>query len=166
LFGNDDPIGKSIEFEGNRFSERNKLFTVQGIYEDFPSNSHFQGNFILSLLSFVSGRNSNPTNHMLTTYIRLKKPQNEKTVEGKFPKFMESFYGKNIMTTPDHLISSSHYRYTFKYHQKFITNMKRQKGAIQYIYFPISRLLIILIACFKFINLTDSEGVSEIEFLE
>jgi putative ABC transport system permease protein len=91
IFGKDDPIGKIIEFEGNRFSDRNRLFTVKGVYNDFPSNSHFKGNLIVSLQSFTTSRNSSPLNHMLMTYVRLKNPENEKTVEEKLPKFMESF---------------------------------------------------------------------------
>jgi len=161
IFGTDDPIGKTIEFEGNRFSERTKLFTIKGIYDDFPSNSHFQGDFILALQTFISSRNSNPTNHMLMTYIRLKSPQNEKTVEEKLPGFMESFYGKQYYdyarsTYLLQHITDIHLNTTVNYNE-----YETAKGSYSSIYiFPFLVLLIILISSLNFINLTVSEGVS------
>ena len=161
LFGNNDPIGKTIEFEGSRFSERNKIFTVTGVFDDFPSNSHFRGNFILSLQSFVTGRNSNVTNHMLMTYIRLNSPQNEKTIEEKLPKFMESFYGKayydyarsTYLLQP---ITDIHLNTNINYNE-----YESAKGSYSSIYiFPSLVLLIILISSFNFINLTVAEGAS------
>src|SRR4030042_3693486 len=160
LFGKEDPIGKVIEFEGSRFSERNKLFTVQGVYDDFPSYSHFQGNYIVSLLSFVTSQNSNVTNHMLMTYIRLKNPESERTVEKELPKFMESFYGKQYYdyarsTYLLQPITDIHLNTTVNYNE-----YETAKGSYSNIYiFPSLVLLIILISCLNFINLTVSEGV-------
>ena len=161
IFANDDPVGKTIEFEGNRFSDSNRLFTVKGVYEDFPSNSHFQGNFILSLQSFISSRNSNVTNHMLMTYIRLKSPQNEKIIEEKLPKFMESFYGEQYYdyarsTYLLQPITDIHLNTTVNYNP-----YETAKGSSSSIYiFPSLVFLIILISCFNFVNLTVSEGAS------
>jgi len=162
LFGKEDPVGKIIEFEGNRFSDRNRLFTVEGVYNDFPSNSHFQGNFILSFQSFVTNRNSNVTNHMLTTYIRLNSPENEKIIEEKLPKFMESFYGKQYYdyarsTYLLQPITDIHLNTTVNYNE-----YETAKGSYSSIYiFPSLVLLIILISCLNFINLTVSEGASK-----
>ena len=161
IFGKDDPIGKIIEFEGNRFSERNKLFTVKGVYNDFPSNSHFQGDLIVSLQSFVTSRNSSPLNHMLMTYVRLKNPENEKTVEEKLPKFMESFYGKDYYdyarsTYLLQPVNDIHLNTNVDYNE-----YETPKGSYSSTFiFPSLVLLIILISCLNFINLTVSEGVS------
>jgi putative ABC transport system permease protein len=161
LFGKEDPVGKVIEFEGSRFSEQNRLFSVQGVYEDFPTNSHFKCNFILSLQSFITYRNSNPTNHMLMTYIRLKNPYNEKTVEEKLPKFMESFYGKQYYdyarsTYLLQPLTDIHLNTNVNYNEYETT-----KGSYSSIYiFPSLVLLIIIVSCLNFINLTVSEGVS------
>jgi len=161
LFGKEDPIGKTIEFEGNRFSDGNRLFTVEGVYDDFPSNSHFQGDFILSFQSFITSRNSNVTNHMLTTYIRLKSPQNEITIKEKLPKFMESFYGKQYYdyarsTYLLQPITDIHLNTTVNYNE-----YETAKGSYSSIYiFPSLVLLLILISSLNFINLTVSEGAS------
>ena len=161
LFGPDDPIGKTIEFEGTRFSTDNKLFTVKGVYDDFPLNTHLKGNFILSFQSFITSRNSNVTNHMLTTYIRLKNPQNEATVEEKLPKFMESFYGKQYYdyarsTYLLQPVTDIHLNTTVNYYE-----YEKAKGSYANIYiFPVLVFLIIIISCLNFINLTVAEGVS------
>ena len=42
-FGNQEPIGNQIKIG------KDKLFTVQGIFKDFPKNSNFQGDIILPL---------------------------------------------------------------------------------------------------------------------
>jgi len=161
IFGTDDPIGKNIEFEGNRFSERTKMFTIKGVYDDFPSNSHFQGDFILALNTFITSRNSNPWNHMLMTYIQLKSPLNEKNVEEKLPEFMEEFYGKEYYdyarsTYLLQPITDIHLNTTVNYNE-----YETSKGSYASIYiFPSLVLLIILISSLNFINLTVSEGVA------
>ena len=161
VFGKVDPIGKTIEFEGSRFSERNRVFTVDGVYNDFPSNSHFKGNVIVSFLSFITNRNSNVTNHMLMTYIRLKNPENEKDVEEKLPEFMESFYGKQYYdyarsTYLLQPITDIHLNTNVNYNE-----YETAKGSYSSIYiFPSLVLLIILISCLNFVNLSVSEGVS------
>ncbi len=162
LYGNNDPIGKTIEFEGYAFSDRNKIFVIKGVFNDFVSNSHLKGDFILSLQTFVTSRNSNVTNHMLMTYIRLKTPINEKTIEQKLPEFMESFYGKEYYDyarstyllqpiTDIHLDTSVNYN-----------EYETAKGSYSSLYiFPVLAILILIIASFNFINLTVSESVTK-----
>ncbi|HKL33885.1 MAG TPA: ABC transporter permease, partial [Tangfeifania sp.] len=42
-FGDQDPIGKEVKIG------KDKVFTVQGVYKDFPTNSNFRGDIILPL---------------------------------------------------------------------------------------------------------------------
>ncbi len=163
LYGKDDPAGKIIEIEGNRISDRNRNFIVTGVYDDFPSNSHLKGNFILSLSTIISGRTYDPTNHMLMTYLRLNKPADKNSVEKKLPGFMESFYGKAYYdyarstyllqpVTDIHLDTGVNYN-----------EYETAKGSKTSLYvFPSLVLLIILIASFNFVNLTISEGSSRL----
>ncbi len=48
-FGDEDPIGKTMEA---RFSVYSDLFTISGIVEDLPSNSHINFDFLTSLDSY------------------------------------------------------------------------------------------------------------------
>jgi putative ABC transport system permease protein len=161
LYGSKDPIGKIIEFEGYAFSERNKAFVVKGVFNDFVSNSHLKGDFLLSLQSFITSRNSNVTNHMMMTYVRLKNPLNAKTIEKKLPAFMESFYGKEYYdyarsTYLLQAITDIHLNTRVNYNE-----YETAKGSYSSLYiFPALALLIILISSFNFVNLTVSESAS------
>jgi putative ABC transport system permease protein len=162
LYGSNDPIGKSIEFEGYAFSDRNKTFVVKGVFNDLVSNSHLKGDFLLSLQSFITSRNSNVTNHMMMTYIRLISPQNEKLLEQKLPEFMESFYGKEYYdyarsTYLLQPITDIHLNTKVNYNE-----YETAKGSYSSLYiFPALAMLIILIASFNLINLTVSESISK-----
>ena len=46
-FGEEDPMGKTMTLD------RNNKFTVTGIYPDFPDNSHFRGEIIISYATIV-----------------------------------------------------------------------------------------------------------------
>lgn len=48
-FGDEDPIGKTMEA---RFSVYSDLFTISGIVEDLPSNSHINFDFLTSMDSY------------------------------------------------------------------------------------------------------------------
>jgi ABC-type antimicrobial peptide transport system permease subunit len=92
MFGDENPIGKGIALEDNG---EKKVFSVSCVYDDFPSTSHFQGNFIFSIQSFDIINIKNRRDHCLVTYLRLNRHENRIIVEQKLPKFMESFYGKD-----------------------------------------------------------------------
>ncbi len=161
LFGENDAVGQTIEFEGYGFSNDNKLFTVSGIFDDFPSNSHLKGNFILTLKSLGVYYQPNATNHTLMTYLRLNSPESEKLIEQKFPEFMASFYGQEYYdyartTYKLQPISDIHLNSTVNYNR--YETAKGNKSSL-YI-FPALAFLILLISSFNFVNLTVSEGSS------
>ncbi|MBN1820545.1 MAG: ABC transporter permease [Prolixibacteraceae bacterium] len=162
LFGSEDPLGREIKFIGNGVSNNTLLFRVGGVFKDFPSTSHLHGNVIFPLKAFGIYNQTNQTNHLLTVYLQLKSPDDKKSVEQKFPKFMESFYGKdyydyartNYLLQP---VSDIHLNTTVNY-----IEYETPKGSYANLYiFPALALLIILIASFNFVNLTVSEGVSK-----
>lgn len=49
-FGDEDPIGKTMEA---KFSIYSDLFTISGVVEDLPSNSHIQFDFLTSIDSYA-----------------------------------------------------------------------------------------------------------------
>ncbi|WP_282160293.1 ABC transporter permease [Ulvibacterium marinum] len=73
VFGNEDPIGKSLEI----IYGGNTLFTVKGILKDLPKNTHLKNNFLISFDTFLtwSGyrnkRELNWNGNNYFTYIKL-----------------------------------------------------------------------------------------------
>ncbi|KZS38046.1 ABC transporter permease [Aquimarina aggregata] len=53
-FGNEDPMGKSIDGVGGRANDG--VYTVTGVMKDVPSNSHFSFDILMSMSSFYQTR--------------------------------------------------------------------------------------------------------------
>jgi putative ABC transport system permease protein len=93
IFGNEDPIGKSITLY-NRFE-----LTVTGIMEDFPENSHIQYDYLCSLSSLKNlyGDESildNLSNYSLSTYVLLDRFADPDQLRNKFHDFYCKYYGE------------------------------------------------------------------------
>jgi putative ABC transport system permease protein len=97
-FGNEDPIGKKLEYRDTRLS---KILEVTGIFKEYPANSHLIIDHLVSystLGSIVkeSGDTSNATEtswgwYDYYTYLQLKNGTNLKTFESKFPAFCDRY---------------------------------------------------------------------------
>ncbi|XOV91235.1 MAG: ABC transporter permease [Bacteroidota bacterium] len=162
LFGNQEPMGETIELVGRGTSNNTTAFTVGGVFTDFPSNSHFRANVIFPLKTFRIYNQQAHGNHPLITYLRLKDAEGEQTIEEKFPSFMENFYGKDYYdyartTYLLQPITDIHLNTTVNYNR-----YETAKGSYLNLYiFPTLALLIMLIASFNFVNLSVSEGASK-----
>jgi len=66
-FGNEDPMGKSLSVE-----EDTIFYTVTGIIEDTPENSHFHFDMIGSMNSIRNSRSENWVSHNYYTYLTIK----------------------------------------------------------------------------------------------
>ncbi|MEO1033485.1 MAG: ABC transporter permease [Bacteroidota bacterium] len=56
-FGNQNPVGKTIEGIGGRANDG--TYTVTGVMADVPSNSHFNFDVLMSMSSFYQSRHQN-----------------------------------------------------------------------------------------------------------
>ncbi|MEM9671909.1 MAG: ABC transporter permease [Bacteroidota bacterium] len=86
----DVPIGQTIEISGMQQGR----FTVTGILEDVPANSHIQFDFLLSYSSFRSdaGVNRNWAWSQCYTYLRLAPQANPSVVEEKIETIINDHY--------------------------------------------------------------------------
>lgn len=85
-FGNEDPIGKTIAWDGNR------KFEVRGVFADIPANSHIRFDFMLSYqtLNNESNRESE-TNwgwYDFNTYVLLEPGADAKALQAKWDKWL------------------------------------------------------------------------------
>ncbi len=89
-FGNADPIGKLLEFQGRQNLQ------VKGILEDAPLNAHFQYDFIVSFssLRFWYGGRYPPNWYWnpCWTYILLEENTTSDQLIGQFPDFVEKYF--------------------------------------------------------------------------
>lgn len=156
IFGNENPIGRSIKVDNNTDIE------VVGILKDIPTTSHLAMDIVISLLP--TARDTNLINYLnswnnisMSTYVLLDNPGSEKIVDsGLEPLIKKNNVSKNFSVTLQplkdvHLKSSD----------ILFDDANRNKSDIGYIYslFAVA-LFIILIAAFNFMNLSTARSVN------
>ncbi|NQU51316.1 MAG: ABC transporter permease [Bacteroidetes bacterium] len=83
-FGNENPIGKQLEWAHQQVSDF-RTFTVTGVMPDFPLNSHFHPEILLSF------DDPNVYTGWFYTYLMLKKNTHPQSVSSKFASFKETY---------------------------------------------------------------------------
>lgn len=87
IFGGDDPMGRTLAI-------REDAFTVTGIAEDCPRNSHFHFEFLTSISTYPESRTTGWFQGFCATYVVLKKGASPQALEAKFPDFvLNHLYG-------------------------------------------------------------------------
>ncbi|MFC2088084.1 ABC transporter permease [Calditrichota bacterium] len=151
-FGNENPLGKVINYE-------KKDFKITGVIEEIPANSHFNIDFLISM---ETGKDiysqlylENLGSMILYTYVLLPENYTAEKFEKLLPKFREehwsSFSRMEFFIQPlkdIHLHSQIQYEIGIN-------------GDIQYIYiFSLIAILIMLIACINYMNLATARSLN------
>ncbi len=167
-FNTTDVIGKRLR-ANNQFD-----LDVTGVYEDFPDQSHWHPEFMVSFSTMnddnVYGRvglETNWGNNAFGTYLLLQPGADAKTIELQLPDFMNRHFGNfaktNFGAPPDFEAS----KVTTLYLQKLTDIHLRShlddeiepNGNINNVYMmSVIGAFIILIACFNFINLSTARA--------
>lgn len=164
-FGNEDPIGKALEFslQGTEI-----VFQVNGVMEDVPENSHFQFDFLASMqpvVQFYGGYEQMMQNfgsNNFSTYLLLSERTDPEDLEAKFPALMDKIFPPN---EADGDARASDF---MKLHLMNVTDIHlhshldseiEANGNIEYVYIYIAvAIFILLIACINFMNLSTARS--------
>lgn len=151
-FGNaGSAFGKVLKVEGTDF-------TVSGVMEDFPSNSHMGFDFLASFKSHRHGKNPewSPSNYY--TYVKLKEGTDVGEFENKVEQIKEKYLGKDL----------AEYGYKTSFHLQPVSNIHlgdqslssiKPGTDIRYLYiFGIVALLLIAIGIINYVNLATAEA--------
>jgi predicted permease len=144
LFGTSDPIGQTLTYNTNLDLK------VTGVFEDYPSNSHIQFQYILpTSLAMAYNKNYNTWGvNNLRTYVQLRKNTPVESVDPKITDVVERHRPQDKRSMSLQPITRVHLN---PYHQG--------GGAILYVYlFSTLAFFILLIACINFINLTTARS--------
>ena len=156
-FGDDDPVGKII-IADNKYS-----FTVRGILEDVPPNSHFDFDFLTGFETLYSMRGGKENveswgSNSYITYILLADNTDPETVKNKLNDLYSNYTRSNprlfkLTLEPEPLNDV---------HLGGKTNFEPGNSSdIRYIYLITSiGLLIMLIACFNFTNMATARAIN------
>jgi putative ABC transport system permease protein len=157
-FGDEPPLGKVLELDQKR------QYTVTGIIEKLPQNSHFSVNMLCSFESLrdVVGNQMNRWmgDFQNYTYILLKKGASPKTLEAKFPALVKSQIGELLTALNGKLTLFMQPLEKIHLYSNMLNEIDGG-GDIRYIYlFSAIAFLILFIACINFINLTTARSAT------
>ncbi|MDB5223547.1 MAG: FtsX-like permease family protein [Chitinophagaceae bacterium] len=153
-FGSQDPMGKVIELD------KHLQLKVTGIAKDVPSNSHLDFDLVVPLSNYYNADFFKIwINNNLFTYVLLDEHTNKSQLEKRFPQFMDKYLGKEMAQTGGHwdLALTPLSDIYFEPASSF-DNVKHGDKAVVYIFLSIA-ILILLIACINFMNLSTIRAV-------
>lgn len=152
-FGDEDPIGKVIDFD------KKMRLTVTGISADVPVNSHLDYDMVVPLANWRSEQWMNQwPNNSLFSYVQLNAAVNPASLEKNFPAFMDkylgAFYKENgfKMDLTIHPLNDVYFE-----GESFFDNVKHGSKKMVYIFMSIA-ILILIIACINFMNLATARA--------
>ena len=159
-FGENDPVGESIILN-NRFE-----FQIKGVLKNIPDNSHFKFDFLASLITLkplMGGKFlTRAFSHDFHTYIKLRKNVNISDFEKKIDNFSKTW---KVPVSPGDVndifylqsIKDIHLRGNYRYEIE-------ENNEIRYIYLLTAiSILILLIACFNYVNLSTARSAKRIK---
>ena len=153
-FGNDDPIGKVLQFN------KNQELKVTGICKDVPVNSHLQFDMVIPLeilRPMQPGWFTNFPNNTLFTYIQLKPNADPNQLEKRFPAFMDKYLGKYYASIGHKMGLTAKPLSKIYFASDAFDNVKHGNKKMVYIFMSIA-ILILVIACINFVNLATARA--------
>lgn len=150
LFGNDDPVGKVVTIDNK------DNFTVTGVLKDIPKNTRFQFQYLVpwAYLRSTGGDDNYWGNNSTRTYVLLKKNASFASANAKM-KTLRIKYDPSEPKWQMFLYPMSKWRL----YSSFTNGVEDGGGRIQYVrLFAIVVVIIILIACINFMNLSTARS--------
>jgi putative ABC transport system permease protein len=163
-FGNEDPMGKRISLEADT-----NLYTITGVIQNIPANSHLKFDMLGSLNSLGDSRSTQWLNHNYYTYIVLKAGTKKSGIEAKFPEVVLKYVGPQLkkfvgITVEDFQKAGNQFGYELEslkdIHLKGAPQYKLEpSGSLTTVYiFAIIAVLILVIAIINYINLATAKS--------
>ncbi|MBC7424241.1 MAG: ABC transporter permease [Ferruginibacter sp.] len=163
-FGNEDPMGKILDFNNKK-----TLYKVTGVIDKIPTNAHFHFDMFGSMEGYNDARSDSWMTSDYFTYLVLKEGSDYKKLEAKLPGMVEKYMGPQILkamgmslaqfrTKGNSLgfalqpLTDIHLRANSSYEME-------PAGDIKYVYiFSAIAIFMLLIACINFINLSTASA--------
>jgi len=168
-FGSADAaLNKTFETDGN--NNNNNVFQITAITADWPENSHFLYDLLISTTGFEFTRQLNYINFSVHTYFLLNPGASADALEAKFPLIIKKYVAgdieKRFGQSMDQFIKDGNgYHYHLQPLQRIhlISNMEAElgtNGSFKAVYiFTVVAIFILVLACINFINLSTARSV-------
>ena len=151
-FGNEDPIGKTVQMN------KDLLLKVTGIAMDPPSNSHLNFDMIVPIANFKYYDSiQNFPNNSLFVYVQLNPNVKPQQLTSRFPQFMDKYMGKYFAESGFKLGLGLEPLKDIYFKPLQFDNVKHGNKKVIYIFMSIA-VLILVIACMNFMNLATARA--------
>jgi len=166
-FGDQDPMGQKMIVESDTI-----LYTVTGIVQDVPDNSHLKFDILASMSSYPGMANSQFwLNHNFYTYIVVRNGTEKEALQEKFQGMITKYVGPQIrdfigITIEDFKKAGNDFMYVLEplkdLHLKGATQYNLEPiGSQTTVYiFAVIALLILIIAIINYINLATAKSAT------
>ena len=157
-FGNEDPMGKLVQF--NRAGD----LIVNGIVEDPPTNSHLDFDLLVSMNINMNERFrqvlSSWENSVVNTYVVAKKPLELEIMEAKIEAFAQQHQPEEPIESKMVLQALHDIHFESEQVESEILSIEESKSSrIYIIVFGIVSLFLLLIGCINYVNLATARSV-------
>jgi len=153
LFGDEDPLGKTVR------SENQRALTVTGIMEDIPGNTHLKFDYLISFRTMYSLRNDIDRSWAILnycSYIQLAEGIQASDFENKLPAIVEKYHDRNSKNRSYFLVPLRKIHFATE-----ITNSSFPTTDKKLILILVSiAFLILVIACINYINIATARAES------
>lgn len=160
-FGNEDPVGKFLAFNGDE-----NLIEIEGVYEDFPRQSHFHAS---ALASYVHMKAEDPGSAYYTwadfghfNYIKLRPDADPKKLESQLLTWANQYINASDEDIRNTIKNKEGFRLQNIRDIHLTSHLRWElepNGNIEYVYILAAAALIILvIASINFMNLTTAKS--------
>ncbi len=168
-FDGEEAMGKILNFRNNMFDGIDLV--VRGISQDLPPNSHFHYDFLVSMNSTRFASNETIFSGWYSLiYLRLQDGTDNEVFGMKFRGLLEDLYAPFIqeryhMTMDEYYALGNSYNYRLRpirdiHLRSNIEETIEPGGNIIYVYmYSVISIVILLIACINFINLSTARSV-------
>jgi putative ABC transport system permease protein len=159
-FGDEDPIGKILQFK-----DFNSSYKITGVMGAMPVNSHFHFDLFASMASFPQSREFSWMTSEYYTYLVLTKGYDYKKLEAKLPADVEKYMGSQLQKAMG--MTYTQFRQKGNELGLYLQPLKDihlhsdlnlelgPVGDIRYVYiFSVVAIFMLLIACINFMNLS------------
>lgn len=161
----EDPVGQFLTFN-NEWDVK-----ITAIIEDFPENSHFNYDFLITMESRSEAKQSVWVSHNFHTYFVLAEGSDWKELEAKFPAMVEKYVGpqvKQFLNLDMEKFTEAGNRIHYYLQPLKDVHLKSDlsfdlttAGDITYIYiFSAVAIFILLLACINFMNLSTARSAN------
>lgn len=176
-FGSKDALGQTLTIDPQLRDNAGNLtgqtfdFTITGVLEDIPRQSHFTFDFLLpsAMLNRIYGGDINTGNDLNNwfwrgtiahSYLHLKEGADPAILEAKFPDFLDRYVG-DATTSRGYSYAPYLQRVDQIYLEGNIGSQLQPVGNLNTIYmFGVITLFVLVIACINFMNLTTARSTS------